>query len=79
MPNDNAIGFYTFSIPPAFSAVSIRVQGRRPGARNGMVSPTRYKLQNWSLGAIVLSSLNLGAKHGNARKYEQCVWRKYNE
>jgi hypothetical protein len=40
---DNTIGFYTFSNPPAFSAVTIRVQGRRPRARNGMVSPTRYK------------------------------------
>ena len=40
---DNTIGFYTFSNPPTFSAVSIRVQGRRPCARNYMVSPTRYK------------------------------------
>jgi hypothetical protein len=31
------------------------------------------KLRNWSLGAIVLSSLNPGAKHEDARKYEQCV------
>ena len=31
------------------------------------------KLRNWSLGAIVLSSVNLGAKHENERKYEQCV------
>jgi hypothetical protein len=31
------------------------------------------KLWNWSLGAIVLSSLNLDAKHENERKYEQCV------
>ena len=28
---------------------------------------------NCSFGAIVLSSLNLGAKHEDARKYEQCV------
>jgi len=41
--HDNTIGFYTFSTPPAFSVVSTRVQGRRPCARNGMVSPTRYK------------------------------------
>jgi len=40
---DNTIGFYTFSNPPAFSAVTTRVQGRRPCARNDMVSPTRYK------------------------------------
>jgi len=41
--HDNTIEFYTFSIPPAFSAVSTRVQGRGSCARNGMVSPSRYK------------------------------------
>ena len=77
--HDNTIGFYTFSTSPAFSAVSTRVQGRRPCARNGMVSPTRYKaaeLVTWRHCFKFFesrSSLNLGAKHENASKYEQCV------